>query len=943
MLVETKLGEKEDIKIDGYEVRKMNRDENGGGVMILIRKELDNITIIVREDREVGESMWITIANGRNNIRIGVVYAPQESRTLLAKLKVMYKGIKEQIEEAKKQQQKVLIVGDFNCKIGDAIKGNTEEVTKGGKLLLKMINKLDMKLVNGSSVCRGTWTRVEGNHKSVLDYVIMNNEDLELVEDMLIDEERNITPYHQSDERKIFTDHNAIMLKINWNMRYKRGEHSKISMNKNTKAKFKEKTMKGKLTNIWNKHDAPRDTQTKYTEWNEEVKRIAKETFTVKKVKKHDRKEIRMLKKKKKELKKQVRKATEEEKGILRIRKKLIDQHIEKYDKEVKRLRAITLASEIKKEKGFDGSAFWEYKKRNRGKKAEAMYAMKNEHGTIEENPSKIMDIYQKFYKNLLTEKKMQTEEGRKIEKGVEKYVATLEKTAKKTKITPFTKEEYQKLKKELKAGKAADLQGWKYEMVANAGDDLDDSMLKMLNDVTTNYVVPNQWREMVIKSIGKGKGDPRTMDSKRGLFLTNIVSKVAEKLIKNRNKTTIDSNLTPYQCGGVKNRGIGDNLFLVNSAVEEHRKRKESLYILFTDLEKCFDQLWLKDCIKEIAEAGVPPEEAYFIYLMNKDVKAYVDTPIGRTEAFEVNEIVRQGTVMAVDLCGVSTDKINRIEGARDKDTTVSGVKIKYPVFVDDMVALGDKETIERMEGKLKFLEEAKKFTFNIDKGKSEILVMKMNRGKPTEGPKVRVGKGEIQITNTYKYLGDQYDESGKNKSKIEKKMEKARYIVSEIKRSGSYGEVGEADTEIRIMLLQTVVKPTLLFNTETWINIRKEEWSKISSVHYEVLRKTFEQKHNTPYWGIIAETGIWPYMYEVVYKRLMFFHHLIHSEEKRIARKMVIHQMEKGDENTWYEGVRWWLQMLAMESTKEGVQKITKSRWKNILKFREIISEKE
>ena len=29
---------------------------------------------------------------------------------------------------------------------------------------------------------------------------------------------------------------------------------------------------------------------------------------------------------------------------------------------------------------------------------------------------------------------------------------------------------------------KAADLQGWKYEMVTSAGDDLDESMIKMLN-----------------------------------------------------------------------------------------------------------------------------------------------------------------------------------------------------------------------------------------------------------------------------------------------------------------------------------------------------------------------------------------------------------------------------------------------------------------------------
>ena len=181
-------------------------------------------------------------------------------------------------------------------------------------------------------------------------------------------------------------------------------------------------------------------------------------------------------------------------------------------------------------------------------------------------------------------------------------------------------------------------------------------------------------------------------------------------------------------------------------------------------------------------------------------------------------------------------------------------------------MLALGIKEDIERMEGKMRFLEETEIFTFNNEQGKSEILTIRMNKKEKGQKPVVNVKKGKVNYTKTYKYLGDQYDEKGKNGSKIAKKMEKVKYIAGEVKRAGSFDEVGEADTEIRIMLLQTVVKPTLLFSTETWININKEEWRKITAAHYEVIRKIFEQKKNTPYWGILAETGIWPYTHEIV-----------------------------------------------------------------------------
>ena len=65
-LVETKLGEQQKITIDGYHPVPMNRDENGGGVMILVKDELENITVTVEKNKEVGEVLWVTLSNGRS-------------------------------------------------------------------------------------------------------------------------------------------------------------------------------------------------------------------------------------------------------------------------------------------------------------------------------------------------------------------------------------------------------------------------------------------------------------------------------------------------------------------------------------------------------------------------------------------------------------------------------------------------------------------------------------------------------------------------------------------------------------------------------------------------------------------------------------------------------------------------------------------------------------
>ena len=50
----------------------------------------------------------------------------------------MYQEIKDQIEQARQQCQNIIILGDFNAKIGARIKENKEEVTKGGRQIIKL-------------------------------------------------------------------------------------------------------------------------------------------------------------------------------------------------------------------------------------------------------------------------------------------------------------------------------------------------------------------------------------------------------------------------------------------------------------------------------------------------------------------------------------------------------------------------------------------------------------------------------------------------------------------------------------------------------------------------------------------------------------------------------------------------------------------------------------
>ena len=53
---------------------------------------------------------------------------------------------------------------------------------------------------------------------------------------------------------------------------------------------------------------------------------------------------------------------------------------------------------------------------------------------------------------------------------------------------------------------------------------------------------------------------------------------------------------------------------------------------------------------------------EWILIYEMNKTAEIVVQTPVGMTEAFQINEVVMQGTVMAAIMCAKLIDTAKEI-----------------------------------------------------------------------------------------------------------------------------------------------------------------------------------------------------------------------------------------------------------------------------------------
>ena len=89
-----------------------------------MNNNLKHISIEVNESNCKEEMIWILINNNRVELRIGVVYMPQESRTTGQELTECYKKIENEIEKANQDKQYIIVVGDFSYKICSKINDN---------------------------------------------------------------------------------------------------------------------------------------------------------------------------------------------------------------------------------------------------------------------------------------------------------------------------------------------------------------------------------------------------------------------------------------------------------------------------------------------------------------------------------------------------------------------------------------------------------------------------------------------------------------------------------------------------------------------------------------------------------------------------------------------------------------------------------------------------
>ena len=365
--------------------------------------------------------------------------------------------------------------------------------------------------------------------------------------------------------------------------------------------------------------------------------------------------------------------------------------------------------------------------------------AKHDETGNIITAQEPLKQLYIETYKNRLRNRKMKDEYKDIFMLKSELCLSRMEHL-KHVKSPPWNIKQLDQVLKSLKNNKTRDPAGMVNEVFKAGciGSNLKEALLTLMNGIKENIFIPEFMTLSNITTIFK-KGSRLDMNNDRGIFILTVAKKILDKLIYVDNYHEVDKNMSDSNVGGRRKRNIKDHLLIIHGIINSViRGNEDCIDIQIYDIEKCFDALWLEDCINDIID-NLPAEnqndKIALLYESNRKNLVAVKTAVGLTERVDMPSIVQQGGTWGPLMCSSSMDTIGKKCRDRDEHCYLykNTAKILPLAFVDDLNGISkcgfDSISLNTF---LTTQIELKKLRFHVadKKGKSNGVLMHVFRG---------------------------------------------------------------------------------------------------------------------------------------------------------------------------------------------------------------------
>ena len=339
---------------------------------------------------------------------------------------------------------------------------------------------------------------------------------------------------------------------------------------------------------------------------------------------------------------------------------------------------------------------------------------------------------------------------------------------------------------------------------------------------------------------------------------------------------------MSKFQIATKPGHRASEHIYVIMSLIFMYEQKGKGLIVTSVDLSKYFDKENAIDCCYELYKSNIKGKVYRLIYLLNKNIRIRVKTPVGVTETEDTGSGMAQGTVMASIVSSASLDngtkeyfndeeKIEDDPGKEtekkenkkeDDEVKYDEVVIKPLLFQDDIFSTANsRNKAEEANIKLEKMIESKQLDFNLSK--CNFIIAGGKKGR--ERLQKEVNKEPLTLCNTVlkqtaaqRYLGCMVSATATASvsATVDQRIGLANHAIYEIRAvledslSTTVGGIA-----LRFSIWNASVIPMLLWEAETWYPLPKKTLKKLDSLMTKQLRVTMGiGKHGCPlpslYW---------------------------------------------------------------------------------------------
>jgi len=344
-----------------------------------------------------------------------------------------------------------------------------------------------------------------------------------------------------------------------------------------------------------------------------------------------------------------------------------------------------------------------------------------------------------------------------------------------------------------------------------------------------------------------------------RGITLMSCLGKIFLSILNARLMAYVIENniLGINQLGFVPGNRTSDAHIIINNLINKMcHKNGQKLFSCFVDFRKAFDLIPRDILLNKLLKYGINGNFFNIIRNIYTKDKACVKLKGKCSTRFDINIGVRQGCILSPLLFNIFLCDLAK--SLQEIECPALG-NINSLFWADDLVMFADSET--GLQKLLKILEgycKGNELTINTKKTKCMIF---NSTGRLLLRP-FFLNNVQLECVRSYKYLGFIITPSGECNTGI--KDLKDRAFKAFMKIRSDLGARFNSDVPLILSLVQSLVKPILLYASDFWGCFKFPKNNPIETLYLSILKQILGVQKQTTNNGVFLELGLTPLSFD-------------------------------------------------------------------------------